>query len=224
MSTTVRAIAFDVMDTLLTDPFRDALRAATGLTLTELSRRRRPGLWPAFERGEIDEDEFWAAFTADGIPCDPAAFHRTRRAGTGWITGMPPLLDELDGRLRRVTASNYPVWIHEVADEHLGDRLDEVIASYHLGARKPEPAFYHGLLERLELPPAAVLFVDDRAENVDGARELGISAHRFVDAATLRVWLREHGVDVVGEPVVDVELSGGDPPQCDDLGPVSGER
>jgi FMN hydrolase / 5-amino-6-(5-phospho-D-ribitylamino)uracil phosphatase len=220
MTSPVRAIAFDVMDTLLSDPYRDALRAATGLSLGELAERRRPGLWPAFERGELDEEQYWAAFEADGIPCDPAAFHRVRRAGTRWLPGMERLLADLSGVVRRVTASNYPVWIEEVATVHLRHRLDEIVASCHLGARKPEPDFYARLLERLGLPASDVLFVDDRAHNVDSALELGIAAHRFVDAATLRTWLREHGVQVPDAGVVEGDLAGGHPPQHDQVGPT----
>lgn len=192
----VTAVAFDVMDTLLTDPFHRALRVGTGLDLTELSRRRSPGLWPAFERGELDEEEFWAGFVADGIPCDPDAFHRVRRGGTAWIPGMAELLAELEGQVWRVTASNYPVWIDELAAGVLAGHLDEVIASTHLGSRKPDRVFYERLLSRLELPASSVLFVDDREENVDGATEFGIASHHFIDVPTLRAWLAQHGIDL----------------------------
>lgn len=217
----VAAVAFDVMDTLLTDPFRRALQAGTGLDLTELSRRRSPGLWPAFERGELDEAEFWAGFAADGIPCDADAFHRVRRGGTAWIPGMAELLAELDGLVLRVTASNYPVWIDELATGILAGHLDDVIASTHLGSRKPDRRFYERLLARLELPASSVLFVDDREENVEGAGQLGIASHRFVDVASLRVWLTQQGVDVSDETRIERDLPGGDPPQDGDLSPAS---
>lgn len=221
--TRIAAIAFDVMDTLLTDPFRKALQAGTGLGLAELTERRSPHLWPAFERGELDEAAFWDGFAADGIPCDEEAFHRVRRQGTDWIPGIDELLDELAGRVRRVTASNYPIWIDELAVGVLAGRIDEVIASTHLGARKPDAVFYERLLHRLGLPTSAVLFVDDRQENVDSARELGIASHRFVDAATLRAWLAQHGVDVRGETRIERELAGCDPPQHGDLAPPARE-
>lgn len=219
----IEAVAFDVMDTLLTDPFRVALEAATGLGVADLRRRRSPGLWPAFERGELDEEAFWAGFAADGIPNDPGAFHRVRREGTRWIQGMDVLLDDLADRVHRVTASNYPVWIEELAVGVLHGRLDEVVASTHLGARKPDAAFYLRLLARLELPASAVLFVDDRPENVEGARELGIRSHRFVDVDGLRSWLAEHGLEVGGEAFVRGQLAGRQPPQHDDLPPARGQ-
>ncbi len=190
----IQAIAFDVMDTLLSDPFREALLAATGLELAELARRRDAAVYPAFERGELSEAEYWAHHAALGVEVDPEAFHRVRRDGTRWLEGMRELLVELEGRVQRVTASNYPVWIEELAAGPLAGVTDRVLASHHLGARKPEPAFYLELLDRLALPAGAVAFVDDRQENVDGARAAGMPAHRFTGAAALRAWLAELGL------------------------------
>jgi HAD superfamily hydrolase (TIGR01509 family) len=190
----IRAVAFDLMDTVLRDPFREALEAATQLPLAELFARRQPDVYPAFERGELDEDAYWAHYAEADIAADPEAFHRVRRAGIRWLPGMRSLLDDLDGVVVRATASNYPVWVEQLAEDHLHGRFERVIASCHLGARKPDVAFYDGLLSELGLRAGQVLFVDDREENVRGAEAVGIAAHRYVDAATLRGWIREHGV------------------------------
>jgi HAD superfamily hydrolase (TIGR01509 family) len=192
----IRAIAFDVMDTLVVDQYRNALLAATGLTFAELIERRPEGVYAAFECGLLTEDEYWQRFRDAGIPCDPDAFHQVRHAGTRWIDGMDTLLDDLAGKVLRVTASNYPVWIDELARGILATRLDRVIASYQLGVRKPDPTFYTKLLGLTDLPPDQVLFVDDREENVASAQQLGIASHQFVDAPTLRGWLSDHGLNI----------------------------
>lgn len=190
----IAAIAFDVMDTMVSDPFRAALHAATGLTLEELTARRDPTVHPAFERGELDEEAYWRAFAAAGIVADRDAFHRARRDGTRWLPGMRELLEELDGRVIRAAATNYPVWIEELATGPLAGRVETVVASCHLGARKPEPAFYRGLLAELDLSPRQVLFVDDRPPNVAAADEFGLLTHRFTDVERLRQLLVAHGV------------------------------
>lgn len=190
----IRAVAFDLMDTVLRDPFREALEAATSLSLTELFARREPGIYPAFERGDIEEPAYWAHYAEAGIAADPEAFHRVRRAGIRWLPGMQALLDDLDGVVLRATASNYPVWVEQLADDHLRGRFERVLASCHLGARKPDEAFYHRLLDRLELDAHEVLFVDDRAENVQGAVAAGLRAHRFTGAPGLRRWLVAEGI------------------------------
>ncbi|MFA9444815.1 HAD-IA family hydrolase [Egicoccus sp. AB-alg6-2] len=192
----IRVVAFDLMDTVVRDPYRDALRAATGLSLDELFARRPPHVYPALERDELAEDDYWAAFADHGIDVDPDAFHRARLAGTSWLDGMAELLDGLAGVVVRATASNYPRWVDELARTLLAGRFDRVIASCHLGARKPDARFYRALLDELACAPHEVLFVDDREENVTGARELGIAGHRFRDAAGVRAFLAEHGVSV----------------------------
>lgn len=184
------------MDTVVRDPFREALRAATGLPLEELFARRPPNVYPAFERDELDEAAYWAMYDDLGVEVDPSEFHRVRLEGTRFLDGMAELLDDLDGRVVRATASNYPRWIDDLADTLLAGRFDEIVASCHLGARKPETAFYERLLERLACGPDEVLFVDDREVNVEGAREAGIAAHQFEDAAGVRAFLDDHGVAV----------------------------
>ena len=192
----IAAIAFDLMDTAVRDPYREALEAATGLPIEELFRRRSGHAYPALERGEMAEEDYWAVFAAAGIEVDPAEFHRVRREGTTWMPGMAELLDDLDGVVVRATASNYPDWIEELALGPLAGRFDRVLASCHLGVRKPEPAFFTRLLDELALPPGEVLFVDDREENVVAARAVGLASHRFRGAAELRAWLVGHGVPV----------------------------
>ena len=185
----IRAVAFDVMDTLLTDPFREALRAATGLSVDELIARRDPAIHPAFERGELDEHEYWRAFESAGIPADRDRFHRVRQQRTQWIAGMRELLEQLQGRVVRAAASNYPVWIEQLAAGPLAGRVEFVIASCHVGVRKPDPGFYEAVLAQLQLPAGQVLFVDDRPANVAGAEAVGLGAHRFTDVDALRSWL-----------------------------------
>ncbi len=47
---------------------------------------------------------------------------------------------------------------------------------------KPEERIYNILLERYNLDPAESLFIDDRPENVETARRLGINGYQFVTA------------------------------------------
>jgi FMN hydrolase / 5-amino-6-(5-phospho-D-ribitylamino)uracil phosphatase len=194
------AIAFDLMDTVVRDPYREALEAATGLTIDELFRRRSGHAYPAFERGELSEAEYWEVYAEAGIDVDPDAFHRVRLDRTRWLPGMRELLDELAGVVLRVTASNYPLWIDDLAAGRLAGRFERVLASCHLGVRKPDPAFFDRLLEELVLDAPQVLFVDDREENTAAARASGLRAHRFEGAAELRRWLVTHGVAITPDP------------------------
>lgn len=54
------------------------------------------------------------------------------------------------------------------------------------GRVKPDPEVYLHCLRTLDAEPAATLFVDDKAENVIGARRAGLHAVQFTDAAQLQ--------------------------------------
>lgn len=190
----VGAVAFDLMDTVVRDPYREALRAGTGMEPSELFATRDLSAWPAFERGELTEREYFDTY--GDIEVDVDAFHRARREGYAWIPGMRELLVDLEGRVARVAASNYPVWVEELADGMLAGLFEQVLASHHLGVRKPDPAFYERLCARLDRAPDDVLFVDDREDNVDAATDAGLHGHLFAGADDLRERIRREGVDV----------------------------
>jgi HAD superfamily hydrolase (TIGR01509 family) len=48
------------------------------------------------------------------------------------------------------------------------------VISGDVGARKPDPAIYQILLDRLQVEPKRVLFADDNPQNLDAARALGL--------------------------------------------------
>ena len=191
----VTVVAFDLMDTLVRDPFREALHAATGREVRELFALRDANAYPALERGEIDEASYWASYGAVDIAVDPERFHEVRRASTTWLPGMRRLVaDVRDAGCRTVVASNYPHWLAEHADGLLAGLMDDVVGSYQLGARKPGPAFYQRLLARLGARADEVAFVDDRQANLDGAAEVGLVPVPAGSADEVRAHLAELGV------------------------------
>ena len=200
----LRALLLDLMETVVVDPYVEAVQAGSGLDLQTAHVYKDPDIWPRFELGEVDEATFERGFflaeaphSVDGPPptFDAAAFHRARREGYAWIDGMRELLAALEGRVDRHVASNYPVWIEELREHlDLDAYFEGVWASYELGARKPDAAFYERLLERVGVEPEQCLFVDDREENCTAARASGLPAHRFVGVVDLRARLRAEGL------------------------------
>lgn len=195
----IRAVFFDLMDTVIRDPYREAIFAATGLHAHEAFRHNDKRCWPEFEIGAIDEEEFARRYFA-GAPhlrFDLDAFHRARRAGYVFLPGMRELLVALRGRVGRHLASNYPIWIEELRVSHgFSDLFDGVFASCHFRVRKPAPEFYARLLSETALPPGETLFVDDRAVNCEAAERVGMPSHRFEGVDGLIERLRAEGVSV----------------------------
>src|SRR5712692_2906812 len=62
------------------------------------------------------------------------------------------------------------------------------------GVAKPDRRIFEILLRRHGLEPAATVFVDDSAANVEAARKLGFIAMRFTSAQRLRQDLRVRGL------------------------------
>ena len=82
---------------------------------------------------------------------------------------------------------------HDIGIHHL---FDDIVCSAEIGMAKPEPAVFHLTCERLGLPPAACVFVDDHEPNVKAAQDVGMAAVLFrVDRGDdLRVQLGALGV------------------------------
>jgi putative hydrolase of the HAD superfamily len=72
----------------------------------------------------------------------------------------------------------------------------EHILSYEVGARKPDPAVYREALRRSGLPAEACVFVDDRPDNVEGARRMGMPAIQFRSSGQMAMELRRLDVRI----------------------------
>lgn len=67
-------------------------------------------------------------------------------------------------------------------------------SSCYLGIRKPDERIYRMALEMTQRAASEAVFIDDREENVEGARRVGMHTVRFTDAAQLRAELQRLGV------------------------------
>ena len=77
------------------------------------------------------------------------------------------------------------------------DVLDGCFYSYELGAAKPDPAYFSAIVDRLGLAADRLLFVDDREDNVAGARSVGLRAEvvpQHDHGATLRRIFTTYGL------------------------------
>lgn len=68
----------------------------------------------------------------------------------------------------------------------LGDAFDLVVGSADIGAAKPDPTAFAAATDGLGVPGERSLFIDDRQQNVDAARAVGMRAERFTGADELR--------------------------------------
>lgn len=77
--------------------------------------------------------------------------------------------------------------------------FDHTFYSFELGVAKPEPAYFHAVVDALGVRPEEAVFVDDMRSNVLGARQAGLRGVLFPATDThghLRLKLRAAGVPV----------------------------
>jgi putative hydrolase of the HAD superfamily len=83
---------------------------------------------------------------------------------------------------------------HRIAAFGLKKIFSSFFSSCYLGLRKPEPAIFRRVLDILQCAPGEALFIDDRNENVEAARALGMQAIQMLSPAQLRSEMQRLGM------------------------------
>jgi HAD superfamily hydrolase (TIGR01493 family) len=186
---------FDMDDVLYDYDWRvrmAGMTELTGLPLAELRRRwwHDDGEWMAEAGGFATAADYLRAFNdAMGVEVDEADWVRVRGAA------MTPWADSIAAVRRAKELGQVTLLTNNgaLASKHLGVLAPELVPIFgdHLftssdyGARKPDPAVFTAVLERYHVIADDTFFADDLAINVDGARSVGITAHRFTDAGLM---------------------------------------
>ncbi|MFZ4538581.1 HAD family hydrolase [Propionivibrio sp.] len=95
--------------------------------------------------------------------------------------------------LTNFSAETYPLAV--VRFPFLSD-FDGAVVSGLEGLVKPDPAIYQRLLQRYAITPSRAVFIDDKLENVEAARHLGLHGIHFIDPPSVRIALRALGLSV----------------------------
>lgn len=118
----------------------------------------------------------------------------------GWAKYSPPI-EETNALVRELKDSGYGVYLLSNAGTRIHEQLDHMpawelmdgaVVSAEERMMKPDPAVYQLLCDRYGLEPAECLFVDDNADNCEGARVAGMRAVRYTgDVSAIREELAE---------------------------------
>lgn len=190
LSTPIRAIVFDFGGVLYTYNYRQSLEHFA--SHLGISIERAEAAWESriaeFERGEIDESTYWAAFRqAGGIGHSDTELHEMF---VGMFHPMPESLrikDRLKGRYLLGMLSNNCAWEQDLQKRlNLRDGFDFVMMSYEVGARKPEPVIFEKLIAQCGMRPEEIVFIDDTAAYGEAVQKAGIHFIHFRSAAQLR--------------------------------------
>ncbi|MEV6054496.1 HAD family phosphatase [Streptomyces sp. NPDC052107] len=152
-----------------------------------------------YDRGDVLGPAYWqrvgerlgTPFTGrqvdDLIAADLASWSEVDQESLGFLAELA------DGGMRLGLLSNIPEELaahYEETHEWLG-HFSVVGLSCRIGSAKPEPAAYEWCSRELGLPAEEILFVDDRSDNVQAARRVGMRGHLFTSVGALAAALEE---------------------------------
>lgn len=201
----LRAVVFDYGMVLTGQPDKtahDEMVRITGLPVEKFEHH----YWAdrhAYDEGKLSGVAFWQKFLSDAELDLPASAVDELNACDArmWTTQNPSMVawqQELKTHgLRTAILSNMGDSVLasiSAAFPWIAD-FDVTVWSYQLRMAKPAPAIYTHTLVQLGVEAPETLFIDDKLENVQAARALGMKALQFSTVAQLRSDLLAAGLD-----------------------------
>ena len=199
--TKIKAIIFDLGGVLID---------FSGMTDIRSMMRKDPGLdairprWitcptiSAFERGEISSDIFASEFSQTwDLQIEPDDFISVFKS---WIKGTLPGTEQLLVSLRPhytlacLSNTNPLHWSQMMHDIGLYSQLDQHFASHTLGRMKPDPNVFADVCAEMGFAPSEVVFFDDGVENIEGAKQAGLSAYQVQSPGDITMKLKALGL------------------------------
>ena len=200
----ISTLLFDVGGVMLTNGWdTEARRAAIGkfqLDFQEFEQRHLLAN-PAWERGEITLEEYLERtifYTKRTF--SPREFEDFMYAQSQAMSESLEFVRRL-ARSRRylmATINNEAAEINAYRIEQFGmrDIFAAFFSSCYVRIRKPDAGIYEMALKVLQRNADESIFVDDRAENIEGARKVGLNTIQFKNVTQLEGDLNNFGVQI----------------------------
>ncbi|HEY9514628.1 MAG TPA: HAD-IA family hydrolase [Gemmatimonadaceae bacterium] len=174
-------------------------RAVAHFQLGEEFEPRHQEVVAEWEMGRLSLDEYldstvfftersfgreqFVDFMFEASQPDPATIALVRRVATRGLVRLFTLNNESEAlNQHRITAFG------------LNQLFDGFLSSCWLGVRKPSRLIFRRALHIVQAEADSVLFVDDRAQNLQPAEALGMHTHHFVGADALGAVLEQYGL------------------------------
>jgi HAD superfamily hydrolase (TIGR01509 family) len=179
------ALLFDLGRVVINIDFNQTLACwagHAGRPLADLSGRFGPDkTFRRHETGEASDAEFFAALRQTlGVELSDAQFLEGWNAiFAGEMPGMNALLARAADKLPLYAFSNTNRPHIEHFSKTFADILGhfrEIFLSSTIGLRKPDAAAYDHVVKAIGVPAERIVFFDDLAENIEGARMRGLTA------------------------------------------------
>jgi putative hydrolase of the HAD superfamily len=155
----------------------------------------------AYDRGDLTTKQYWEGVAREAkielapdvidalAEWDKEMWSRANKEMTDWFASLraagykTALLSNMQADMIAHVRAKFP-WLKD---------FDQQIFSSELRLIKPDPALYRRALEKLGTQAAETVFIDDRKENVEGARAVGMKAFLYRTMPELRRDLESAG-------------------------------
>jgi len=201
----VTALFWDIGGVILTNGWdlagRREAAAIFSLDADEFEERHELAN-PAFEVGRATLDQYLErTIFYCKRPFSPGQFKDFMFARSSEISESRGVVDRLaaSGRYLMAAINNEGAEINEyrIRRFELRRTFATFFSSCYVGIRKPNAGIYEMALKVTQRAPRECIFVDDRAINVESARQLGMDAIVFKDAIQLAAELRGRGIEIL---------------------------
>ncbi|WP_019010650.1 HAD family hydrolase [Deinococcus aquatilis] len=199
-SSRVTTIFWDIGGVLLTNGWDREQRAGVvarfGLDATEFAERHKLAV-PELELGRMD----LSAYLAQTVFTTPRDFSQDAFCEAMHQQSQPhpatlALARDLAGRYRQYALNNEgrDLNAYRIATYELDTFLLGFFTSCYLGMMKPSPAIYRTALDLAGVRPEQAVMIDDRAQNAEAARSVGMHAVQYENPDQLQAALAALGV------------------------------
>lgn len=152
-----------------------------------------------YRENKIDNTEFWRkAIPALGVPESADNLNRIWLQGYELIEGTRDIILTLRSAYKLYYLSdnveNRVVYLNEKYD--FLKWFDDGVFSYEVDMRKPDPRIYQIALQKASANPNECVFVDDKQEALNPAKEMGMMTFLFHDANQLMLDLKTAHFDL----------------------------
>ena len=188
----INVIVFDLCDTIVQTAGVPGLLSLPGLT-GQLRREDieqwfvNSEVFRDYERGRVDTDAFVDAFFLDlNVRAERSEFLRVYEALVlREIDGMAELVRQCADRypLYALSNNNPLLWRATQRICSVLDCFSHIFLSHEIGLLKRDPRAYQHALDNVGCTPEESVLIDDNPRCIDAARQLGMHAVHFTDAA-----------------------------------------